>query len=406
MEKPVERKEQTILIIDDQPTNLRVMAEYLEMDGFELMVAQNGEDGLAIARAGQPDIILLDVMMPGIDGFETCRRLQQDDRTRDIPIIFMTALADVDHKVKGFEAGAVDYVTKPIQQAEVLARINTHLRLRELTRQIQQSNQEIRDAFENLNATQRQLIESEKMAALGNLVAGVAHEINTPIGIGVTAASTLADETALFFKEIENGQIKRSVLEDYVNVARDSSELILRNLSRAAELVQSFKQVAVDQTNLDQRKFSLKPYLTEVIRSLGPRLKQTGHRIEIEGDDQVKLTSYPGAFSQVVTNLVMNSIKHGYPYGGHGLMRFEVYQDADRVILQYTDNGCGISPENLNKIFEPFFTTARHGEGTGLGLHITYNLVTQKLGGTIRCESQVGQYTQFTIQLPIEVRKS
>lgn len=402
----MDHKHQKILIIDDQPTNLRVIAEYLEVDGFELMVAQNGQDGLTIAQKALPDIILLDVMMPGIDGFETCRRLQQDDRTQDIPVIFMTALADVDHKVKGFDAGAVDYITKPVQQAEMLARINTHLRLRELTRQLQQSNQEISDALENLKATQRQLIESEKMAALGSLVAGIAHEINTPIGIGVTAASTLADESAQFFKAIESGQIKRSVLEDYVNVARDSSELILRNLSRAAELVQSFKQVAVDQTNLERREFLLKPYLTEVIRSLGPRLKQTGHRVEIEGDNEVKLNSYPGAFSQVVTNLVMNSIKHGYPHGGQGQMRFEVVREAGQVCLQYTDNGCGIRPEHIGKIFEPFFTTARRGDGSGLGLHITYNLVTQKLGGTIRCQSEVGQYTKFIIHLPLEARKT
>ena len=402
----MEHKEQKILIIDDQPTNLRVIAEYLEMDGFDLMVAQDGQGGLAIAQEGQPDIILLDVMMPGMDGFETCRCLQQDDRTKHIPVIFMTALADVVYKVKGFEAGAVDYVTKPIQQAELLARLNTHLRLRELTRQLQQSNQELLSAFENLKATQRQLIESEKMAALGGLVAGVAHEINTPIGIGVTAASTLVDESTLFFKAIEAGQIKRSVLQNYVSVARESSELILRNLSRAAELVQSFKQVAVDQTNLEQRKFLLKAYLTEVIRSLGPQLKQTGHRVEVEGDDQIKLNSYPGAFSQVVTNLVMNSIKHGYPHGDQGQMWFEVRQEAGQAIVEYTDDGCGITPENLGKIFEPFFTTARRGGGTGLGLHITYNLVTQKLGGTIRCESEVGQYTKFIIGLPIEARKT
>ncbi|MCB0192054.1 MAG: hybrid sensor histidine kinase/response regulator [Anaerolineae bacterium] len=401
----MERKEQTVLIIDDQPTNLRVIAEYLEVDGFDLMVAQDGESGFSIARKGQPDIILLDVMMPGIDGFETCRLLQEDEQTKNIPVIFMTALADVDYKVRGFESGAVDYITKPIQQAEVLARINTHLRLKQLTCQLQQSNKNLSEAFENLKSTQQKLIESEKMAALGSLVAGVAHEINTPIGISVTAASTLADESALFFKAIENGQLKRSVLESYVSIARDSSDLILKNLHRATELIHSFKQVAVDQTNLDQREFFAMRYLKEIIRSLQPQLKRTEHYVEIEGDDQIKLTSYPGAFSQMVTNLVMNSLKHGYPNGGQGRLHFRVSGQDQQLCLEYSDDGCGMPPETLKKIFEPFFTTARKKGGTGLGLYITYNLVTQKLGGTIRCESKVGHYTKFIVQLPREVKK-
>lgn len=268
---------------------------------------------------------------------------------------------------------------------------------------VEERTRDLSQALENLKAAQQHLIEAEKMAALGSLVAGVAHEVNTPIGVGVTAASTLQDETTAFLTTLQNGKLKRSMLDDYINLAQESSELILRNLSRSAELVQSFKQVAVDQTNLERRTFALKPYTEEVLRSLMPRLKHAGHQIKVTGDKQLKLNSFPGAYSQLITNLVMNSLSHAYPKGETGCLQFFITQKDETLVLEYSDDGCGIPIENINKIFEPFFSTARDRGGTGLGLHIVYNLVTQKLGGTIRCDSEVGKYTKFTIQLPFRV---
>ncbi|MGB0384388.1 MAG: trifunctional serine/threonine-protein kinase/ATP-binding protein/sensor histidine kinase [Ardenticatenaceae bacterium] len=271
--------------------------------------------------------------------------------------------------------------------------------------------------LEHLKATQEQLIESEKMAALGALVAGVAHEINTPVGIGITAASTLESETQLFVNACRTG-LKRSALKTYVHTAIQSSQLILNNLKRAAKLVHSFKQVAVDQTSLEKRTFPVKSYLESTLRSLQPQLKQTKHILEVHENyeahegQEVRMHSYPGAFSQVITNLVMNSMTHAYKKGGDGLgypergyLRFQLSLQENRLILEYSDDGCGIPPENLSRIFEPFFTTARNQGGTGLGLHIVYNLVTQKLGGTIRCESQVGVGTKFIIDFPLEHKK-
>ena len=242
-------RERTILIIDDYTSNLGVIADYLEEDGFDIMVAQDGESGLQKAQIGQPNIILLDVMMPGIDGFETCRRLKEDKRTKDIPVIFMTALINVEDKIKGFEVGGVDYVTKPVQQAEVLARINLHLRLYKLTQWLQQSNQELFQALEDLNMTQAQLIESEKMAALGRVVAGVAHEINTPLGVAVTAASALMGETKSLSAAYERDEMTQAQFEEFLETGHQSTRLILSNLERAAGLVQSFKKVAVDQSS-------------------------------------------------------------------------------------------------------------------------------------------------------------
>ena len=270
----------------------------------------------------------------------------------------------------------------------------------ELEQRVQERTHELSDALKTLRATQKSLVEAEKMAALGNLVAGVAHEINTPIGTSITVASTLADETAMFLQAVASGQLKRSVLNRYTNVAQKCSTLINSNLGRAGDLVQSFKQVAVDQTHQELRTFNLKAYLQEVVRSLQPQVSHSGHQLSLTGDNSISLTSDPGVFAQIVTNLVTNSIHHAYPSGESGQLHLRIDQQNNQIMLQYSDDGCGIPASNLSKIYEPFFTTARKQGGTGLGLNIVYNLVTQSLQGTIEIQSQEGQGTTFTIALP------
>ena len=270
-----------------------------------------------------------------------------------------------------------------------------------LFEQTERANHDLSHALDDLKATQKQLVESEKMAALGGLVAGVAHEINTPVGVGVTAASLLEDRTVAFLKTYQGGQMKRSDLEKYLDTAQQSSSMILNNLHRAAELIQSFKQVAVDQSSEERREFSVKAYLEEILLSLQPKLKKTQHTIEINGDNNLTLESYPGAFAQIVTNLVMNSLLHAYESEEWGQLTFNFEQNGKYLIFQYNDDGKGIPGENLGKIFEPFFTTKRTQGGSGLGLHIIYNLVTQKMGGSIRCESGVGNGTSFIIEVPV-----
>jgi signal transduction histidine kinase len=199
--------------------------------------------------------------------------------------------------------------------------------------------------------------------------------------------------------------MKRSDLEKYLDTAGQSSSMILKNLQRAAELIQSFKQVAVDQSSEERRAFAVKPYLDEILLSLHPKLKRTQLTTEIHADDGLTLDSYPGVFAQIVTNLVMNSLIHAYEPGERGHLVFNLKQKNNHFVFEYADDGRGISKENLSKIFDPFFTTKRGQGGSGLGLHIIYNLVTQKLGGTIRCESEVGQGTQFIIEAPVQMKK-
>ncbi|MGB0383554.1 MAG: hybrid sensor histidine kinase/response regulator [Ardenticatenaceae bacterium] len=414
----------TILIVDDTPANLRLLAGLLTSRGYVVRPARNGEMALLCAQTLLPDLILLDIMMPGMDGYEVCKQLKTNQQTSDIPVIFLSALNEVANKVKAFSVGGVDYITKPFQMAEVLARVETHLAMQNLQKQLKeknkalestllelqateqkliQKNEALQYALQNLKTTQNQLIESEKMAALGGLVAGVAHEINTPIGLGVTAASTLANATKSFVESYKTGKLRRSVLHEYLETTSKGSQLLLDNLQRAAELVQSFKQVAVDQTSFSKREFALKAYIKKTLLSLDLLLKQTKHQVQIHGNDTITLLSYPGAFSQVVTNLVMNSIKHAYPDKRLGVLCFKITQIENQVQIEYSDDGCGIAPENLAKIFDPFFTTARNQGGTGLGLHLVYNLVIQKLGGTIRCESKLGLGTTFILTLPIQL---
>lgn len=252
-----------------------------------------------------------------------------------------------------------------------------------------------------LQQAQKQLVESEKMVALGSLVAGVSHEINTPLGIGVTAISYMDEKSKEFQKLYEQNAMKRSDLEEYLKTVRDTTGMIQTNLQRASELVRSFKQVAVDRSVEIKRHFFIKEYIREVLISLQPQLKKTKHRVELYGSENVDIFSDPGAISQIVTNLIMNSIIHAYDPEDEGSITISIAQRNAELTLKYTDNGKGMPPEISEHIFDPFFTTNRGGGGTGLGMHIVYNLVTQSLGGKIRCESKVGGGTVFTIQIPM-----
>jgi len=270
-----------------------------------------------------------------------------------------------------------------------------------LEERVEKRTNELTLAMERLSQAQAQLIQSEKMASLGALVAGVAHEINTPVGIGVTAASHLEDKTRAMLEEFRGGALKRASLEEYLSVCDESSHMILSNLRRASDLIRSFKQVAVDRSTEERRVFRLRAYLEQVLLSLRNYLKKTPIVVEIECDPELEIDSYPGVWSQIVANLVLNVLQHAFDPGQAGRVTITATLEAERLRFIFADNGKGIAPEHLNLIFEPFFTTYRQKGGSGLGLSIVYNLVTQTMGGTIHVASAPGQGAVFSISVPL-----
>jgi PAS domain S-box-containing protein len=252
-------------------------------------------------------------------------------------------------------------------------------------------------ALEQLKLAQGQLVQAEKLASLGALVAGVAHEINTPVGVGVTAASHLQEEVRTLRRAQQANALTRTQFEQHLQGFEQSSDIILLNLQRAAELIRSFKQVAADQSSDAKRRVNLHAYIDEVLLSLKPKLKGTPHRIDVACAGNIEIDTVPGALSQIITNLVMNALTHAFDGDRPGVIRIGVLQVEHCVEISFSDNGCGIPAEHLPRIFDPFFTTRRGKGGTGLGLHIVFNLVHQTLGGTITVASEPGHGTTFTL---------
>ena len=249
--------------------------------------------------------------------------------------------------------------------------------------------------------TEAQLIQAEKMAALGDLVAGVAHEINTPIGVAVTGSTHLQDQITKLEKDFSAGVLRKSDFKGFVDNAMPTASTIQSNLERASSLIKSFKKVAVDQSSQDIRTFKLVPYIEEILISLQPKLKQTSHHVSVTGDSRREVQTVPGALSQVITNLVINSLLHGYDddtVTGH--IDIQVEFEGEIVHVIYSDDGKGMNESTLQHIYEPFFTTRRGSGGSGLGLSIIFNLVTQTLGGRIQCQSTLGGGTRFDINFP------
>jgi len=386
----------TILIVDDSLSYLAALLDRLERHGFMIVLAQSAAEGLMRAEFAEPDLILLDVVMPGVDGFEACRRLKASKATRDIPVIFMTGLTDPKQKVAGFDAGGVDYITKPFQIEEVLARINTHLALRK-------ANRELQDMVAALAKAREDLVRNEKLAGLGAMVAGIAHELNTPIGNSLMAATTFEVQANDIDHHLQHeGGITRKEFEFFIKNAQLTTEILNRNLNRAADIVTNFKQVAVDQTSSQRRSFLLAEVVAGNVLTLQPTIKRTPFVIQQRIPDDIMMESYPGPLGQVLTNLVNNAILHGYDRRSVGLIDISASQNGQGwVTLSVEDHGVGIKKDDLARIFDPFFTTKLGVGGSGLGLHIVHNIVVEILGGSIDVVSELGGGTRFTLTLPI-----
>jgi signal transduction histidine kinase len=403
-----------IALLNAARTELSVVTEYSQSAadpsavGLVIPLANNPSSSQVI-ETGRSIVVAQHHLNPLIEPTYELMQARQSKRLMIVPLlargeVIGTIGVTIDRADREFtpaEVTLAETVAGQVAGAIENARLYTETQAARAAAEA--TNRELSQTLDYLQTTQSQLVEAAKMAALGSLVAGVSHEINTPIGIGVTAASLLDDKTAAFHELYQDGQMKRSDLEKYLDLAGQSSQMILSNLHRAAELIQSFKQVAVDQSSEEKRSFSVKAYLEEVLLSLNPKLKRTQLTTEIHADDSLTLDSYPGAFAQIVTNLVMNSLTHAYEPGAPGRLVFDLKQENGRFIFAYADDGRGIPKEYLSRIFDPFFTTRRGQGGSGLGLNIVYNLVTQKLGGAIRCQSEESGGTKFVIEIPLQL---
>ena len=273
----------------------------------------------------------------------------------------------------------------------------------ERTIELRHRTSELQTTIAELKDTQSSLVQAEKMASLGQLVAGIAHEINTPLGVGVTAASSLKEETGQLEKLFHEKQLGKAALKNYLERAVTIGDMLETNLNRAAELIQNFKMVAADRSNAHRRTILLSEYVNRIIDSLSPKLKQTDHKLVLEIPDELEVETYPGELAQVITNFIMNAILHAFEDRSSGTMTLSILQEDTLWHLNFRDNGRGISEENLKKIFEPFFTTKRGHGGTGLGLHIVFNIVKTNLQGEISCESAQGEGTQFHLTFPMKL---
>ena len=304
---------------------------------------------------------------------------------------------------KGYFIALFDDITERKWAEEALRNINEQLeqRVEARTAELQQANRALQELLKTLNQTQEQLVQSQKMAALGGLVAGVAHEINTPLGVAITAISYLEQETQDILHQYQENTMRRSDLERYMETTSKSTKMILGNLQNISRQIEVFKQVSTREARGQKRAFQLKNYIEGVLLNLAPTLKKTPHKVTIDCPEDLILESYPTAFSQILTNFVMNSLIHGFENQFQGEINVVVTTENNGISLKYSDNGRGMTEEECSKSFDPFYTTKRTQGGSGLGLHIVYNLVTQLLKGKITCESTPGKGSTFIIQLPL-----
>jgi signal transduction histidine kinase len=425
-----------ILLVDDTPTNLKVLSEAVRDQGWTTLIATDGETAIEQAEYAQPSLILLDVMMPGIDGFETCARLKRNPMTANIPIIFMTALSDAVNKVKGLDLGAVDYITKPFQQEEVLARVKLHLKLYHLAQSLEAQNnqlearvlhrtQELEQSMKQMQNMQLQLIQSEKLSSLGELMAGLAHEINNPVNYltgNLDYAKKYVNDMIEHLTLYQQGSDAETIES---HAQRIDLEFLLRDLPsmvnsmnlgihRIEEISVSLRTFARSDQD-DKIRCDIHQGLDSAVLILRHRLKANQFRPEIQVvkqyGDLPEIDCFLGQLNQVFMNLLANAIDALDE--GNGDRSFEEITtspnqitvktsvEGDWVYISIGDNGCGIPETVQAKIFDYLYTTKPVGKGTGIGLALVSQIVRESHGGTIEVRSKAGEGSEFVLGLPM-----
>ncbi|MGK7902329.1 MAG: response regulator [Hormoscilla sp.] len=410
-----------ILIVDDNSNNLKFLSQALKNAGWTVAIAKNGEIALKQVKHTPPALILLDVMMPVMDGFETCKRLKEDSETIDIPVIFMTALSDTVDKVKGLSLGAVDYITKPFQTEEVLARVSIHYQLRALTKQLEEHNQRLEKQVAERTA---QLVQQEKMASLGNLAAGVAHEINNPLTFisgNVDAAQGYIRDMfqilKLYQQEVDrpSENLLEAIEEADLEFLEEDLPKVIASMHSGVERIRDIStsmRIFSRSDTVAKVKFNLHEGIDSTLMILKYKLKAKEKRSAIEiikkYGDVPPVFGFPGPLNQVFMNILANAIdaleeaNMGSEERNKKKIMIMTEVKYGKAIARIRDNGVGMTDEVRRKMFESGFTTKAVGKGTGLGMAIARQIVEEKHGGTITCNSKLGKGTEFIIAIPIE----
>jgi signal transduction histidine kinase len=463
MDKKVDRG--NLLIVEDNPTNLSFLFNYLTKSGFKVLVATDGETAIQRVEAAQPDLILLDVMMPGIDGFEVCKRLKDNPSMRDIPVIFMTALSDTLNKVHGFEIGAVDYITKPIQPEEVVSRIQTHLTLRNLQKELQAKNErlltsqrqekqrtlELEEALHKLQQTEVQLIQAEKMSSFGKIAAGIAHEINNPVNFiygNLYHANEYIQDlfelitlyTQTYTQPTE--KINRKIQDIELDFIQSDLPKLLESMQVGAERIRQTVSLLKNFFHLHEAELkfvNINQDIDNTLFLLQYHLDAKAGRSKInviKNYSNLPLVKcYASELNQVFMNMLTNAIDaldekygklkldsdmwsvRGNPEQEREFVRSPLTPDQSqtptieistesvdeaKVIIRIADNGSGMTEEVSQRLFDPFFSTKPVGSGTGLGLTISYQIIVEKHRGQLGVTSERGNGTEFVIEIPIQ----
>ncbi len=446
-----------LLIVDDMPDNLRLLSGMLTQQGYEVRSAISGTAALMAVDAMHPDLILLDINMPQMNGYELCQTLKMDAETREIPIIFLSALSDVIDKVKAFQVGGVDYITKPFQIEEMVARIESQLSLRRMQLalrdkndqlkqeiderqqveaalrkseyQLKQQTIQLQETLTHLQQAQAQLVQSEKMSSLGQLVAGVAHEINNPINFihgnlapARTYTEGLLKLVALYQDHVEDVPTAIAHQVDLIDlefVQQDLPRLLASmqvGTDRIREIVRSLRNFSrLDEA--EKKAVDLHEGLESTLLILSDRFKHPAHSSSIQlikdYGDLPLIECYPGPLNQVFMNILVNAldaVEESLMQGkaatigknsGWIRVRTDVTED-DHVRITISDNGCGMTKTVQQRLFDPFFTTKPIGKGTGMGMAISYQIITERHQGRLICSSDLNQGTEFMIEIPLQ----
>ncbi len=423
------QSEAQILVVDDVPANLEVIAETLCAAGYQVAMSISGERALKLLQTYLPDLILLDVQMPGINGFETCRQIKANPATASIPIIFITALSDTESIIKGFSLGAVDYINKPFREPELLARVKTYLQLQHMTQHLEQQVAErtlaLESAVAKLQASQIQLVQQEKMSVLGNLVSGVAHEINNPIGFVSGNAKELQKNFNDIFQHLNLYQQGTSAdkIEDHAEeididfLSKDIPKILdsmVVGCDRLREISTSLRTFSREDQD-HQTTFNLHDGIDSTLLILKHRLKASDDHPAIKIIKQYgevpPTCCFPGQLNQVFMNILANAID-ALEMSDRGEFQdkteampkqitIKTAASDKQIYIHIRDNGMGMSEEVKQRVFDHLYTTKPVGKGTGLGLAIAHQIIAEKHGGQISVASTPNRGTEFTVALPI-----